>query len=42
VAPLHSEHLVEIAIVNLATPADAQSGAAHQVFDRGWIEVSSK
>ena len=36
---LHPEHLVEIAIVDFAVVANAQSGAAHQARDGGGVEV---
>src|SRR5581483_6472328 len=37
-APMHAQLLIEIAIVNLATPADANGVAAHQPIDRCRIE----
>lgn len=37
VAHLHSEHLVEVAVVDLTHPADAQGGAAHEVLNGGGV-----
>lgn len=39
VAHLHPEHLVEIAVVELTHPADAEGGAAHEVLDGSGIEA---
>ena len=39
IAQLHIEHLVEITIIKLAAPTDAQCAAAHQSVDGGWIET---
>ncbi len=39
VAQLHPEHLVEVAVVDLTHPADAQSGAAHEVLNGGGVEA---
>src|SRR4029077_19588328 len=36
--PLHSELLIEIAIVHFAAPADADRVAAHQSANRCWIK----
>ena len=36
--PLHPELLIEIAVVNFTTPPDADRVAAHEAFDRRWIE----
>lgn len=38
VAPLHVELLVEIAIINLAPPSDAERVATHEAIDRCGIE----
>jgi len=38
VAPLHSELLVEIAIIDFAAPADAEGVAAHEVRNRRGIK----
>jgi len=40
--PLHAELLVEVAIVNLTTPADADSVSAHQPIDSAWIERANQ
>lgn len=39
ISHLHPEHLVEIAIVNLSAPADAQRRTTHQIFNRRSVEV---
>jgi len=39
VAQSHVEHLVEVAIVKFAAPADAQRAAAHQAIDGAWVEA---
>ena len=39
VAPWHLQHLVEVAVENLARPADADGVTAHQSFHGGGIEV---
>ncbi len=36
--PLHAELLIEIAIVHLATPTNAEGITTHQACDRSWIE----
>src|SRR6266545_5807695 len=38
IVPLHPELLIEIAVVNFATPPDADSIAAHETVDSRWIE----
>ena len=38
IVPLHPELLVEVAVVNLTTPADADRVAAHETLDSRWIE----
>ena len=38
IVPLHSELLIEIAVVNFTTPPDADRVAAHKAFDSLWIE----
>jgi len=39
VAHLHPKHLVEIAVINLTAPTDAQGGAAHEIGDREEVET---
>ena len=39
VFPLHVELLIEITVVNLATPSNADRVAAHQPIDRGRIKI---
>src|ERR1043166_10328151 len=39
VLDLHPEHLVEIAIVDLPLPSDADGAAAHQALDRYGVET---
>ena len=39
IVPLHSELLVEIAVIHFATPADADRVAAHEPIDRGRIKI---
>src|SRR5690242_12209103 len=38
IIPLQPELLIEIAVVNFTTPPHADCVAAHETFDRGWIE----
>lgn len=38
IPPLHAELLVEVAVEDLAQPADTQGIAAHQTFDGGRVE----
>lgn len=42
VAPLHIEHLIKIAIVNFAAPANVERIAAHQARHRRRIEGIDK
>ena len=41
-ANLHSQHLIEITIVNLSAPADAESGTAHEIVHGCGIEAIGK
>src|SRR4029434_525078 len=38
IVPLHSELLIEIAVINFTTPPDADRVAAHEAFDSRWIK----
>ena len=38
ILPLHSELLIEIAVINFTTPPDADRVAAHETVDRRWIK----
>src|SRR5262249_33274871 len=38
IVPLHSELLIEIAVVNFTSPADADRVAAHETVHSRWIE----
>jgi hypothetical protein len=38
VRPLHSQLLIEIAVVHLAAPTDANRVTAHQPVNRRWIK----
>ena len=38
IVPLHPELLVEIAVINFATPPDTDRVAAHETFNGRWIE----
>ena len=42
VVNLQAEHLVEVAIVQSAVPADGKCVTAHNVKDSGWVERRSK
>ena len=42
IVPLHSELLVEIAVIHFTTPADADRVAAHKAIESRWIERLDK
>ncbi len=39
IAPLHLEHLIEVAIENFTAPTDIDHAAAHQAVHRGRIKI---